>query len=233
MILSNTDYAIELFQAIKKKLDVPYGCMVRVEHVNPEIIDIMASNGCRYVAMGIECGNEKFRRKHLNRRMSNQQIENAFFLAKRAGIFTTSFNMIGYPFDNDEFLTKETISLNKKISPDFVQVSIFYPFPETKLYQRCIDMDLIDFKKVENAREYFSESVLRGVSLKEKLGKINRLFNPHGFNFAVDGYSEDNTKAMSSLYQYMGSKPFLRFISRKLPAPVKTALEKVLRLLTR
>ena len=98
MIMADTDYATKLFMAVKKHLNVPYGCMMRVEHVTPESSRILKNTGCQYVAMGIECGDETFRRKHLNRFMSNEEIIAGFGSFREAGIFTTSFNMIGFPF---------------------------------------------------------------------------------------------------------------------------------------
>jgi radical SAM superfamily enzyme YgiQ (UPF0313 family) len=177
MILSNVEYAIHLFQTLRENLNVPFGCMARVECITPELVKELADAGCRYIAMGIECGNEEFRREHLNRRMSNGQIERAFELVKQAGIFVTSFNMIGYPVEFDDQLTQETVKLNQKIRPDFVQISVFYPFPGTPLYQHCLDYDLIDHEKLAKTRHYFGESVLKGVSVRYKLYGLLALLN--------------------------------------------------------
>jgi anaerobic magnesium-protoporphyrin IX monomethyl ester cyclase len=185
MILHDVENAVNLFEAIKEEVNVPYGFMGRVEYMTEELVGVLVKTGCQYVAMGIECGNEEFRVKYLNRRMSDQQIEYAFSLLKNANIFTTSFNMIGFPFEHDDFLTNETIKLNKRINPDLVQVSIFYPFPGTPLYKRCVDLDIIDPLKQKNITRYFNESVLKGVLMKRKLDEINRIFNPKRFQFPI------------------------------------------------
>lgn len=229
MILSHPENTVELFEKIKKELNVPYGFMGRVEYITPRLIEVLERTGCQYVAIGIECGNEEFRKKYLNRKMSNQQIEHAFSLIKKAGIFTTSFNMIGYPFNNDDFLTEETIKLNKKIKPNFAQVSIFYPFPGTKLYQRCINMNLIDPQKVENTEEYFSESVLKGVYLRKKWEEINLLFNHRGFHFEFEFYRikrEFGLKKLIYLIEmFLRSKPSIRKIINKLPTSTKSFIK--------
>jgi len=183
MILADANYARELFHRIQSELAVPYGCMLRVEHVTPEITDLLRKTGCRYVGMGIECGDEEFRRKHLLRFMSNAELEAGFGLLQAAGIFTTSFNMIGYPFEKDDRLTEATIRLNQKIKPDFAQVTIFYPFPGTKLYDHCVRHDLIDPDKMAAQARYHNESVLRGVSLGARRDQVASLLNPHGFQF--------------------------------------------------
>jgi radical SAM superfamily enzyme YgiQ (UPF0313 family) len=177
MLLWDKEYAINLFHSIKKYVDIPFGFMSRVESITPEIVNTAVQTGCKYVGMGIECGDERFRKTYLKRIMSNQQIENAFTLLKSAGIFTTSFNMIGFPFENDEELTKATIELNKKINPDFVQVSIFYPFPRTELFDRCVELDLIDKSKVNKFSNYYDDSILKGISLSNRRKEIENMFN--------------------------------------------------------
>ena len=183
MLLSKPSYAKELFAGIRSQLNMPFGCMVRVEYLKPEMAEFMAHCGCQYIAMGVECGNEEFRRKVLNRTMSNRQIERAFSAARQAGIFTTSFNMIGYPTEEDAGLTQDTIQLNERIKPNYAQFSIFFPFPGTRLHTECLNNDLVDPDKLSETNNYFEESVLRGVSLKKDLKSINSRFNPKGFQF--------------------------------------------------
>jgi len=177
MILADPEYAIKLFGEVKGKIGIPYGLMARVEYVTPELTTHLKETGCQYVAMGIECGDENFRRKYLNRSHGNEQIECAFALLKEADIFRSSFNIIGYPFDNDDTLTKTTINLNKRIKPDYAYFTILYPFPGTKLYDRCIELNLIDNERIEKTRQYYEESVLKNVFLKKKCAGITRRFN--------------------------------------------------------
>jgi anaerobic magnesium-protoporphyrin IX monomethyl ester cyclase len=179
MILADSQYAGTLFTEVKTKVNVPYGLMARVEFVNPAMADHLKKTGCEYVAMGIECGDEEFRKKHLNRFHSNDQIINAFSLLGKAGIFRSSFNIIGYPFDTDDELTKKTIALNKQVKPDYAYFTIFYPFPGTKLYDRCVELNLIDNERIEKTRQYYEESVLKNVCLKERCLRINTMFNSH------------------------------------------------------
>ena len=169
MILSNKKYVTKLFTSLKSELNVPYGCMSRVECIDEEMVKMLKSTGCKSVAMGIECGDEKFRRKYLNRFMSNDQIRKAFKLLKKANIMTISFNMIGWPFDNNDKLTKITAELNQEIKPQFVQVTWFYPFPGTKLYKYCIENDLIN--KNKSVMSYHKGSILKKYENKKSFFK--------------------------------------------------------------
>jgi radical SAM superfamily enzyme YgiQ (UPF0313 family) len=155
--------------------------MARVEFITPDLVELFRNTNCQYVAMGIECGDEEFRNKHLNRHHTNLQIEKAFSLLRRAPIMCAAFNIIGYPFENDDELTRKTVCLNRKIKPDYPYFTIFYPFPGTKLYDRCVALDLIDSERVEKTNEYYEESVLKNVFLKKKQDRITRAFIPIPF----------------------------------------------------
>jgi radical SAM superfamily enzyme YgiQ (UPF0313 family) len=181
MIFNDPKRAHELFCTLKKKLAVPYGFLARPEFITPERIKILRKTGCRFIAMGVECGNESFRKRFLNRHMTNKQIADAFSLAKKAGIFTIAYNMIGFPFDNDDELTRETIAFNQKIKADHAQFTVFYPFPKTALYERCVALGLIDEEKAARINDLQTDSILRGVNLKEKREDIAAFFNKQGF----------------------------------------------------
>ena len=164
MILFNEAYAKELFTRVKNEINLPYGCMVRVETVNEEIVELFKNTGCKYVGMGIECGSEYFRKEFLNRHMTNEQIINAFRLLRTIpDIMLTSYNMRGYPVDFDDKLLIDTQRLNDIIKPNIVQMSLFFPFPGTKLYEYCVKNDLIDYDKLNNVSDYFTQSVLKEI----------------------------------------------------------------------
>jgi len=171
-ILANTKYAIKLLTALKSEINIPYTCMSRAESINEKMTALLKETGCASVAMGVECGDEEFRRKYLHRFMTNKQIKNAFSLLRKAGIRTTSFNMIGWPFDYDDRLTKSTADFNKELDPDGVQVTWFYPFPGTKLYDYCEKHNLIN--KDLFLGSYHAGSIIKGKENKKSTFKSHR-----------------------------------------------------------
>jgi anaerobic magnesium-protoporphyrin IX monomethyl ester cyclase len=177
MILFDKEYAMDLFHAIKKEVGVPYGFMARVEHLSEEVVKVAAETGCVYVAIGVECGDESFRRENLKRSMPNKTIVEAVNRLKAHKIYVTTFNMIGYPFKNDDELTKSTIELNQILKPDCAQVTILFPFPGTELYDKCVRENLLDVQKMNKSSDYYEESVLKDVSLKARRAEIQELLN--------------------------------------------------------
>ena len=183
MALSDPLYAKQLFLTIADKLALPYGIMARPEALTPEMVTVLKDTGCQYLGIGVECGDEKFRRTYLNRNMSNDKIREAFRLTKEAGLFRASYNMLGFPVDNDDEITESTRQLNRELEPDYAQFTIFYPFPGTKLYTRCRDADLIDPERVKETRSYYQESCLRGKSVRPVADEMDKEFNPNGLTF--------------------------------------------------
>jgi len=162
MIMFDTNYVTELFTRIHDEVGVSYGCLARVEYINEDIVKLLSKTNCRYLGMGVECGDEEFRKTFLNRHMTNAQIISAFKMLKAVpDLMLMSFNMKGYPVPYDDELTKKTYALNDIIQPSILQMAVFYPFPGTTLYDYCVERDLIDPEKVKYVRDFYTTSVLR------------------------------------------------------------------------
>jgi radical SAM superfamily enzyme YgiQ (UPF0313 family) len=153
---------------LEEELDMPYGCMFRAEYVNEEVVSLLRNTGCVYAALGVECGDEQFRREFLNRKDSNKSIIESFRLLRTIpNIYLVTFNMKGYPVSYDNELTRKTRELNKQLAPNHSQTTWFYPIEGTKMYDYCVERDLIDWGKYHSVESYFRESVLKHPIPKE------------------------------------------------------------------
>jgi len=167
MILFDQQYVEMLFRRVKEEVGLPFGCMTRVETITQRVVDLFKETGCCYVSMGVECGDEKFRREFLNRNMTNGQIVEAFKLLRTIpDMFIYAFYMHGFPVSYDAELTEKTRGLNSLLRPDLVQDTVFYPLRGTRLYDYCVDRDLIDWDRAKDVRNYLRTSVLRTERLR-------------------------------------------------------------------
>src|SRR4030042_549542 len=186
----NREYVSNFCSRYKEEIGYPFELNTRVEHLTPEMLQSLKDAGCYRIAMGIEQGDEKFRREILNRRMSNEKIEKAFELTKKAGIRTKSFNIVGFPFETYN-IHMETVKINRKVQPSSLVVYVFEPYPGTPLYDMCIknhfieedwqDMDFISRtdptlnmpgftrKQILKCYRNFAWRVYRGKSYKKAL----------------------------------------------------------------
>jgi len=114
----------------------PFGIGYRFENSTEPNMRLLAEAGCRLIYYGVECGNEEYRRKFLNRSASNDQIISAAVLAKELGIEMIALNMIGLPHETAKDI-HATIDLNRRIKPLFPCFFMFQPLPRTDLYELC------------------------------------------------------------------------------------------------
>lgn len=121
----------------KKEFDIPFWINTRIDRVNEEIIKDLANAGCSGIRVGIESGNEELRKKILKRDMTNEEIRNFFALTKKYDLETYTCNMIGIPGETSEMID-ETIQLNHEITPNYLQFSVYHPYPMTELHDLCI-----------------------------------------------------------------------------------------------
>jgi len=127
----------EFTEKYSKRFGLGFTCNARIETINSELLRMLKNANCQVINYGIESGNEWLRKEILKRgTASNQDIIHVFKETRDTGIKTFSYNMIGLPFETHEMI-EETIALNRKISPSYIMVFIFYPYPGTELWKIC------------------------------------------------------------------------------------------------
>lgn len=134
----------ELAGLYKEKINKSFLCLTTVPSITEKRARLLKNMGCAQVNMGVEAGNEEYRKKVLNRpNMSNERIISAFKLLKDAGIRVSSYNIIGLPWQDRKGVF-ETIELNRIIRPARTNICIFIPFVGTKLRERLVNEGYID-----------------------------------------------------------------------------------------
>lgn len=145
---TNQAWAFDLCEALvgwnaRRERPVAFGVNLRVTP-NQELDGLFAAfrrANFRFINIGVESGSERVRRDILKRNYSNADIVKAVEAARRHGLMVSFFNLIGLPGETDaDFL--ETIEVNRTCQPDWQILSIFYPYPGTELYQRCMELGL-------------------------------------------------------------------------------------------
>ncbi len=126
-------------QRIRKK----YTCNLRFNHLDEKMAKELAESGCYLVTIGLENGNEEFRKKYLRRSMENEHIIKVSHLLKSVGIIVYTYNIVGLPYETLA-LSLETIKLNARMHTDNVLVSAFYPYPTTELKKIAEEGGFID-----------------------------------------------------------------------------------------
>ena len=160
----------------KNEINMPFYCATRVESCTDEILDELKKAACYLLLIGVESGDEKYRKKIMKRYMTNHQIITAFRRARGKGLLTWSFTMVALPFENRAMIFK-TLWLNWQCHPDFVMASIFYPLKGTELGDICYKNGWVNLKIKERVSSYAWESILNHPVLSKTEIKIAKYLN--------------------------------------------------------
>ena len=122
-------------EIIKRKLKFSWQleCGVRVNAVDEEFFHKCFKAGCYKVAFGFESGDD-YILKTINKGTTTQQARNAVNWAKKAGMETSGFFMLGLPEDTEQTMRK-TIEFAKSLNLDYAKGTILVPLPSTKVFE--------------------------------------------------------------------------------------------------
>lgn len=133
----NRKRAVELCRLIiDSGLKVRYKISSRVDHLDDELVGYLKRSGCHRINFGVESGSQKVL-DYLQKGIKVEQIPHAFRLAKKHGISTFAYIMIGTPIETAEDY-EHTARLIRRIKPDHLHCSICTPMPETQLYRTLL-----------------------------------------------------------------------------------------------
>jgi radical SAM superfamily enzyme YgiQ (UPF0313 family) len=114
------------------KLNFAFPNGLRVDQVDFDILKCLKDMGVYSVAFGVESGNQEIL-NNVKKGITIDQIKRAYFLAKKAGLETWSFFMIGLPGDTAKTIRK-TIEFAIDLDPDIAKFHILKPFPGTEVF---------------------------------------------------------------------------------------------------
>ena len=156
---SRSEEDIERFgKEYASKINLPFWCQTRVETITEKRVKILEEMNCDRISIGIEHGNEEFRKKFLKKTFTNKQAIDAFRILSKSKVAVTVNNIIGFPDETRE-LAFDTIDLNRKIEADSINAYFFVPYRGTPLRDYCIEKKFI-------TSEMKTDSLMRGSIMK-------------------------------------------------------------------
>jgi len=113
---------------------IPFKCLQRADLVNEKTSVALAKAGCKTVWLGAESGSQKI----LDAMDKGDKVEDIYRAAKllrKNGIEVGFFLQFGYPGETWDDVQK-TLKLVRECKPDDIGISVSYPLPGTKFYER-------------------------------------------------------------------------------------------------
>jgi anaerobic magnesium-protoporphyrin IX monomethyl ester cyclase len=113
---------------------LPFRCLMRADQVTAPVARALAGAGCRMVWMGAESGSQKVL-DAMEKGLRVDDIRTASRLLKADGIDVGFFLQFGYPGETWDDI-EATLQLTRELEPADVGVSVSYPLPGTRFYER-------------------------------------------------------------------------------------------------
>jgi len=135
------------FAGMYEQFSIPFWCQANISTVSDEKIKLLKEMGCVSISIGLESGDETYRKTILKKHFSNQQVLDVFKIFKKYDLPVSINNIIGFPDETRKQIFK-TISLNRKIyhiyKKTFMSGFIFQPYHGTELYDYCLSKNYIN-----------------------------------------------------------------------------------------
>ena len=119
---------------LRDDFPVEWACEARVDTLDrhPEMLEQMASAGCRGLYIGVESGSPRVL-ELMNKQITVEQIERVFAASKKYGVKTYASMCYGIPGETPED-REETRRMLERIKPDAISEAVFIGIPKSPLY---------------------------------------------------------------------------------------------------
>ena len=161
------DQFVEMYDDIH----IPFWMQTRVETLSERRVQGLEKVGCNRISVGLEHGNEEFRKKIVGKGFSNQRIIDVFELLDRYTIPVTINNMIGFPDETRELIF-DTIELNRRLGTDTINAFVFTPYRGTAMYADAVSKGYLDSGAQTNSIIIGSILNMPTISQDEILGLV-------------------------------------------------------------
>ena len=167
----------EFSERYHAQINLPFYINSSIEYLNTKTLQLLAIAGCAGISIGIETGNETFRKRLCNKNVGNEKVLSAVKLARGMGLKIFASNIIGLPLETEE-LAEDTISFNEVLAPDRLSVRVFFPISGTPLSNYSKEKKYFSERNILLMKE--DESVLNlpnlsSAAIKKYFHRLKRL----------------------------------------------------------
>lgn len=163
------------FIAMYEKFKIPFWMNTRPETVKDHYIKRLKDAGLERMSIGVECGNEIYRKDFLSRNYTNSVLIDAVDIIKKYNVKITANIMIGLPEETREMIF-ESIRLLKKLKPTNIGLVVFQPYRGTPLHKYLIEKKYYDPENIIDSTRYSVRTANPYLTDKELL-KLFYTFN--------------------------------------------------------
>lgn len=119
---------------LAEKLDLDWQCETAIKCLDAELLALMRQAGCVSISFGVETADPDLGKKYSNSKIrSPEHAETVISTARKLGIRTRAFFMLGFPEETRDQMRK-TVDLAVRLDPDSAQFTSVTPYPGTPMW---------------------------------------------------------------------------------------------------
>jgi anaerobic magnesium-protoporphyrin IX monomethyl ester cyclase len=122
---------------MRRGLRARWNVRTRADLLDTEMLRAMKAAGCSSIHVGIEAGSERVR-KQMNKRLDYGKALEGLGEARRLGLETRGYFMIGYP-DETRAEIEETLRVARELPLDWASFTITTAQPGTPIYEEALE----------------------------------------------------------------------------------------------
>jgi len=212
--LSMNDADFDKFVKEYAKVNLPFWFQTRIETISEDKIRKLKEVGLFWLTIGLEHGNEDFRKKVLRRNYKNDALFEGVEILKKFDLGASLNNIMGFPDETRELIF-DTIAINKKLydvnKKMESNIFMFTPYQGCELYDICKSKGLINYQFLDSD-PVDSESCLNfDRKWKDELKGLFRTFNlyvklPEKYYTEIkiaEQFSEEGNKKLRELKEFI------------------------------
>jgi radical SAM superfamily enzyme YgiQ (UPF0313 family) len=220
----------EFIEQYMKEINRPYTCNCRFELLGSDTIDLLKKTNCVQVQLGLESGDPYIRCEVLKRKQSQKLIIDTCRQLHEGGIKFSLFNMVGIPYETMQ-RALNTVKLCAEVNPQHIQLSVFYPYAHTKLYEICRDNYYLTERKLDS---YFEDDTVLNLPTfsRSKIIFAYRNFREFVMYYKTIGrFNKPMRFTFDKILEILWNHPALYKAVRFIYNPTKRLFKSVIRLL--
>lgn len=144
----------------QKKVGKPFHAQLRIESISDDKVKLLKEAGCNSVTFAIESATYETRKNVLNKKFTNEQIDNAIKVIRKYKLRFRIENMLGIPFCNTLQDMWDTYKLNLHYKPFLAWASLCQPYPSTSLGDKCEKAGLYSGNVDDIPDAFFGKTIL-------------------------------------------------------------------------
>ena len=134
-------------------LGLKWGCNVRADLVDRELLEAMRAAGLAKIYIGIEVYDDVCRREVFNKKLTREHVERTAGLARELGIRSQGYFMLAAPGQTRDQV-HDTVRYAWRLPIDDAVFNLTTPLPGTYLYERYRDAVAVPAAELDYYRRY-------------------------------------------------------------------------------